>query len=103
MKTCRSKEDNMEHLDLVKEVFGRVADNQEDKGIAKYGKPLDPLDDYDWLQMALEESVDGTKYLIAEMEKRKFIAGKIRKLLNYKPNEVSKTEILHWLDVLEGK
>lgn len=89
------------HLNKTIKEFKEVAYSQEVKGINKYGKPLDPMDNYNWLQMALEEQVDGAKYLIAEMEKRKFIVKKIRTLLEYKPYDF--TEIYHWLDVLEGK
>lgn len=94
---------NTHHLNKTIEEFDYIANSQEKKGIAKYGKPLDPLDNYDWLEMANEELVDGYKYLIAEKEKRNFIVNKIRTLLNYKINETSKTEINHWLDRLEGK
>lgn len=86
---------NFKHLEHTKDEFIKVANSQERKGIEKYGKPLDALDNYDWLEMALEEQVDGTKYLVAEMEKRKFVVGKIRKLTD-------DVEINHWLDVLEG-
>ena len=81
----------------------RVANEQEEKGMKKYGQPLNPLDDYDWLDMARQEQVDGYKYLEAEIVKRRFIVGKIRRLLNYKNNSVSKVEINYWLDVLEGR
>ena len=93
----------MEHLERVNKKFRDVAYHQEMKGIKKYGQPLNPLDDYDWLGMALEEQVDGTKYLVAEMEKRKFIVNEIRKLLKHKSEWVHYDEIIHWLDVLEGK
>lgn len=86
----------LEHLQNTIVSFTETAKKQEDKGIAKYGKPLDPLDNYDWLKMAKEEQVDGYKYLEAEIAKRKFICNKIRKLTN-------NTEILFWLDELEGK
>ncbi|WP_373894433.1 hypothetical protein [Virgibacillus sp. CBA3643] len=92
-----------EHLNKVINKFEETARYQESKGILKYGNPLDSLDNYDWLEMAEQEQVDGYKYLVAEMEKRKFIATKIRKLLNYKENSVSNTEINYWLDRLEGK
>ena len=81
----------------------RVANEQEEKGMQKYGQPLNPLDDYNWLDMARQEQVDGYKYLEAEIVKRRFIVGKIRRLLNYKNNSVSKVEINYWLDVLEGR
>ena len=90
------------HLETTKKAFAEVADLQEGKGIIKYGKPLDPLDNYDWLKMAAEEQVDGYKYLVAEMEKRKFIVNKIRKLMEYKSEWVHYGEIMHWLDELEG-
>lgn len=86
----------MEHLKKTNQVFNKVAQSQELKGIEKYGKPLNPYDNYDWLKMTLEEQVDGTKYLVAEMEKRKFICDKIRRLTG---NE----EVHFWLDELENK
>lgn len=95
--------DNNKHLNLTIDSFTDVSYSQADKGINKYGKPLEPLDDYDWLSMAKEEAVDGYMYLEAEHQKRKFIVSKIRTLLDYKPNDFTKTEINHWLDLLEGK
>jgi len=62
----------------------------------KYGKALDPLDRYDWLQMCTEELVDAFKYLQAEKEKRTFILNKIRKAND-------KEEINFWCDELGGK
>ena len=50
--------------------FRKVAISQEEKGIAKYGHELRPNDNYNWLDMALEELVDATKYIIAEKAKR---------------------------------
>ena len=90
------KDNEPEHLKEVKRKFEEVADIQERKGIEKYGQPLRALDGFDWLQMALEEQVDGTKYLVAEMEKRKFIISKIRRLTDHE-------EINFWLDLLEGE
>ncbi|TFJ92161.1 hypothetical protein [Lentibacillus salicampi] len=87
---------NLDHLHLTKDKFSEMANIQERKGIMKYGQPLDPLDNYDWLEMAQEEQTDGYKYLVAEQEKRKFIANKIRRLTD-------DPEIDHWLDVLEGR
>lgn len=95
-------EQGIEHLERTKIKFIELANSQEQKGIEKYGKPLDPLDNYDWLQMALEEQVDGTKYLIAEMEKRKFVVSKIRNLLEGRTDTMHADEICHWLDILEG-
>lgn len=96
---------NEDHLVYSIKKFERLAKEQEKKGIKKYGKPLDPKDlKYDWIDMALEEQVDGTKYLFAEIEKRRFIVGKIKKLLN--AGNIAEDlcqEINFWLDVLEGK
>lgn len=91
------------HLELTKQKFAEVADLQEGKGIIKYGQPLDPLEGRDWLKMCLEEQVDGTKYLVAEMEKRKFIVNKIRNLLEGRTDAIHAEEINFWLDELEGE
>lgn len=51
--------------------FAETARAQEEKGIAKYGHELQPLDHkWDWLEMAKEELVDAFKYLSAERERR---------------------------------
>lgn len=86
----------MEHLRFVKQKFIISADAQENKGIEKYGQPLEPMDNYDWLEMAEQEQVDGYKYLVAEQVKRQKVIGKIRNLTD-------DMEINHWLDVLEGR
>ena len=91
------------HLETTKKAFAEVADSQECKGIEKYGKPLDPLDNYNWLKMAAEEQVDGYKYLVAEMEKRKFVVNKIRNLLEGRTDAIHAEEINFWLDELEGE
>lgn len=92
----------MSHLEQTKISFNNVIENQSLKGIKKYGKELDYLDEYDWLGMAGEELADGFTYLLAEQRKRTFIVNKIRRLLKYKVNDVTRTEINYWLDQLEG-
>ncbi|GGJ86142.1 hypothetical protein GCM10007063_05800 [Lentibacillus kapialis] len=87
---------DLTHLEHTKQKFAEMANTQERKGIQKYGQPLDPLEGRDWLTMCSEEMVDGYKYLVAEQEKRKFIANKIRRLTD-------DPEIDHWLDALEGR
>lgn len=87
----------MQHLKDSIKAFEDVATDQEYKGLEKYGQPLNPLDNYDWLAMAKEESADEFKYLHAEQVKREFVVDKIRKLSR------GNTEIEFWLDVLEGK
>lgn len=94
---------DLSHLENVKRRFNQVADEQERKGIRKYGQPLNPSDDYDWVDMTIEELVDATKYMLAEKHKRQekeefhnFIANKVRKLTD-------DPEIEHWMDKLEGK
>lgn len=91
------------HLENVKRQFVYVANQQERKGIEKYGKPLNPSDDYDWVDMAIEELVDATKYMLAEKHKRQekeelhnFIANKVRRLTD-------DPEIEFWMDKLEGR
>jgi len=56
----------MNHLNHAIEEFAKTANNQENKGITKYGKPLNPYDNYDWLDMEFEELVDAAKYNRAE-------------------------------------
>jgi hypothetical protein len=54
--------------DIVLGVIANLMDSQDVKGFKKYGKTLDvvPLDAYDWDLMAMEEMVDGLKYLMME-------------------------------------
>ena len=93
----------MEHLhnSLIK--FADVAHSQEEKGIAKYGKPLDPLDKYDWLEMASEELVDAFKYLHAEQTKRKEIINRIREEIQTGVIPEKYDKINRLLDELEGE
>lgn len=46
---------------------------QDEFGFKKYGQYLDPMDKYDWLNMAEEEAVDMLKYFHAERERRDVI------------------------------
>lgn len=46
---------------------------QDEFGLAKYGKPLDFKDKYNWLEMLLEEMADGLKYIQCEIDKKKYI------------------------------
>ena len=92
----------MSHLEQTKISFNNTIENQSLKGIKKYGKELDYLDEYDWLSMAGEELADGFTYILAEKRKRVFIVNKIRRLLKCKVNDVTITEINYWLDQLEG-
>lgn len=72
---------NKEHLENTKIAINEVADSQEDKGIKKYGKPLNPLDNYDWLDMEFEELIDAAKYNRAEKAKRNHNVERLRKLM----------------------
>ena len=92
------------HLNHTIKEFTDVAESQEfDKGIPKYGKPLDPLDNYDWLDMEFEELVDAIKYNRAEKVKRNFAIGKIRYLSETHCDAGANEEIKFWLDFMEGK
>ena len=78
---------------------------QENKGIKKYGKALEPLDDYDWLTMAAEEQVDGYKYLLAEMKKREYVVKGIRQIIDLHENDMDPFYVgkaHHLLDQLNG-
>lgn len=94
----------MHHLKSSINKFNEGAKKQEDKGIEKYGQPLDPLDNrYDWLEMAIEEQVDGFKYLHAEQVKRKHITDQIRLLIKNNTIPMVHDQIVVLLDQLEGR
>lgn len=93
----------MGHLRKTLIKFADVAHSQEKKGIAKYGKPLDPADDYDWTEMAIEELVDGFKYILAEQVRRKSIVRQIRQAIKTDVSPKKHDEINSLLDKLEGK
>lgn len=84
------------HLEHTIEKFKEEAEAQELKGFDKYGKPLDPLDGYDWLAMASQELVDAFKYFEAERVKRKHVFSLIRDLTDDK-------KIHELLEFLEGE
>jgi hypothetical protein len=44
---------------------------QQLKGLAKYGVPINPLDKYDWMDMKLDEDVDGAVYQISQTIQRR--------------------------------
>lgn len=93
---------DIEHVQLSIEDYTNTIHSQAEKGLEKYGQAMDPLDDYDWLEMATEELIDGHQYVVAEKRKREYIVSKIRRLLDMH-NYQSDGEIHFWLDKLEGK
>lgn len=50
---------------------------QDEKGMDKYGKELNPMDDYDWLDMAQQEIADLVKYVQAEKVRRNIILDEV--------------------------
>jgi hypothetical protein len=73
----------MNLLEKIKAPFTKVfvermtqkAIDQDEFGYVKYKQYLDPMDDYDWLNMGTEEYVDLGKYMEAERYKRDKILG----------------------------
>jgi hypothetical protein len=53
---------------MVMEIIAQLMDEQDQKGLKKYGVTLDKVafDDYDWNRMAMEEMADCIKYLLME-------------------------------------
>lgn len=99
-----TKQEQLEmYIDTHTGAFKDKLLQQTKKGLAKYGKLTDPLDDYDWDEMGEDELVDGFVYLQMQKQKVRFIAAKLRKLTSYKQTEQTKMEINYWLDKLEGK
>lgn len=66
---------------FVSDQITEVMVKQDEKGINKYGKPLNPMDNYDWLEMAKEEAADMLKYFEAEHYKRNNILNEVESLL----------------------
>lgn len=66
------------------DIFSYVVDKQDKKGWAKYNKTIDDAsdDDWDWVEMALEEAVDGMKYLVKENIKLRKENKEMRNLLS---------------------
>ncbi len=93
----------MNHLNHAIEEFAKTANNQENKGITKYGKPLNPYDNYDWLDMEFEELVDAAKYNRAEKRKRDFAIGRIREIIIKECEFDTQVQINNWLDFVQGK
>ena len=91
----------MNHLDASNKKFKRVAFTQEMKGLDKYGEPLNPHNkNYNWLEMATEELVDGFKYLHAEQVKRNEIVAQIREIVKYNTIPMVHDQITVLLDEL---
>lgn len=53
------------------DLFSQIVDSQDGKGIQKYGVTIDDAKDseWEWNRMALEEAIDGMKYLAKENRK----------------------------------
>lgn len=56
--------------DKALKTIGTVMQEQDNYGFDKYGKPLNPKDQYDWMAMFLQEMADGLKYIQCEMERK---------------------------------
>lgn len=56
---------------LVEAEVAKILKDRDMKGRITYGKGLEHDDDYDWLDMAIEEAADLLKYLVAAKLKRK--------------------------------
>lgn len=83
--------------------FKEMLDYQNKKGLAKYGQPLNPMDNYDWTNMALEENIDQFQYLYAEQVKKKYVINEIREIIRYNVTPTVHDQINSLLDLLEGK
>lgn len=85
-------------------MFEEYKTKQDEKGFKKYGQPLDPLDGrYDFIEMAIEEQVDGFQYLYSEKVKRKHVVNQIRELIKCNTIPMVHDQITALLDQLEGR
>lgn len=81
---------------IVLDMVGALMDAQDDKGFSKYGETLDDVhyDSYDWQIMAMEEMVDGMKYLMMENQKLKVLLKEQENRMMFKDfQEMSKRTI----------
>lgn len=86
----------MNHLEDTIQDFEKVSREQAEKGMTKYGQPLNPMDSYSWIRMAKEEAIDQYQYLHALEKKLSFALDKIRR-------SSDREEINFWCDEMEGK
>lgn len=73
-------------FEFSKRCIDRLEDKMnsgDEKGVVEYGKPLDPMDDYDWYDMAEEELADFLKYFNCERERRDRLINMVLKELQY--------------------
>jgi NTP pyrophosphatase (non-canonical NTP hydrolase) len=63
----------------VIDAFAAIVDQQDEKGLRKYGVSIDEASDseYDWNSMALEECADLFKYMVREIQRRNTNVGQI--------------------------
>jgi len=60
------REKAKEQRQTVRDEVIALLDRQTEKGIRKYGQPVDNATGFDWQQMALEELIDCVQYLAKE-------------------------------------
>lgn len=85
--------------------------SQDEFGLKKYNQYLNPMDNYDWLNMAFEEYVDLGKYIEAERYRRDITLLNILRNINRMRIEIEKNgenfnpqfikDISRFLDALE--
>lgn len=61
---------NLNELTDVEKETIKIIQQRNLKGRETYGKGLDHNDNYNWIDMAIEEAADLLKYLVAEKLKR---------------------------------
>jgi len=69
----------------VIDIVTKIVDSQDEKGWKKYSVTIDDAKDeeYNWYQMAVEELVDGMKYMVKENQR-------LQNELNHIHSEVKK-------------
>ncbi len=78
----------------------QVMQQQDEYGIRKYGKELDPKDNYNWLMMFMEEMADGMKYIQCEMENKTDVIRILNGALQVLHAETKDTYIRFALEIL---
>ena len=89
---------------MILETIAETMDKQDKKGIEKYGQSLDSVDlyAYDWQAMAMEELVDGIKYVTMENVRLKRELNILKSSIDERVKENTRIELKKLYDKLIG-
>lgn len=92
----------LKFYEITNEEFKKVNEKQAQKGFENYGKYLNPADQYDWCDMALEELVDAVNYLVAEKERKQVVVDAVVEILISVRNGINYEKVNIAIDLLNS-